>query len=398
MRYFLVSVALLFIASPSFAESDSSTYPKEKMLACLQTSVVNADETMTVKKLQEACKLLLEQRKPDNTAEIKNTEASSISQPTDSNAPINEPKNQSQPEIESTTVASTKNDGNNKNSPQRRLLQDRLTIEALNRSNRFILTPHKRNFLLPVSYMNKPNSAPYRSKSEAGNQEETASELTDLNHTETELQLSVKILLRENIFNDNGHLYLGYTSHSLWQVYNRRLSAPFRETDHEPELILSFNNDLEIFGFHNVLNEAILNHQSNGQTGLLSRSWNRIMLNTVFEKDNLAFALKPWYRLPEEKQEYPGDPKGDDNPDISRYMGHFELSGSYKYKSDIFSLQVRNDLHGNHYGAAELSWTFPVTKTMRGYFNYFDGYGHSLIDYNYHQQVVGLGIIFTDLF
>lgn len=262
-------------------------------------------------------------------------------------------------------------------------------MEKLNRSNRFLLTPHKRNFLLPISHSQTPNTEPY---------EKAKSLFTDLNHTETELQLSVKILLRENIFDENGHLYLGYTDHAFWQVYNRNLSAPFRETDHQPELILSFTNDLEIFGFHNVLNEAILNHQSNGQSGLLSRSWNRIMLNTVFEKDNLAFAFNPWYRLPEDKQEYEGDPRGDDNPDISDYMGHFELSGAYKYKSDIFNILIRNNLENENRGAVELSWTFPVSKTMRGYLNYFDGYGHSLIDYNKHKKVVGLGIIFTDLF
>lgn len=402
MRYFLASLILLSIPSFSFAESDDTTHSKDKMLACLQTSIANADETMTVKKLQEACKLLLEQRKPESDDDAKSTESSSKSQPKPEDFSTSSKEQQkSQPaEVESTTVASNKSDSDKKNVPQRRILQDRLTIEALNRSNRFILTPHKRNFLLPVSYMDMPNRTPHQQDGDFSTTDPNYVEpkYTDLNHTEAELQLSVKILLRENIFDDNGHLYLGYTEHAFWQVYNRRLSAPFREADHEPELILSFNNDYEIFGFHNVLNEAILNHQSNGQTGVQSRSWNRIMLNTVFEKDNLAFAFKPWYRLPEDKQEFQGDPKGDDNSDISRYMGHFEFASAYKYKSDIFSIMLRNDLHRNHYGAVEVSWTFPVTKTMRGYVNYFDGYGHSLIDYNSHQQVLGLGIIFTDLF
>lgn len=396
MHQLLLAVILLLSTSLSLAESATPTTANEKMAACLETSVANADATMTVKELREACKLLLEQTTSAAPTDKDKPNAAASPQPTSSTpadtaqqADSPQAANKVAAQIEESNIPVAKKNPSSKEAPQRRILQDRLTMEALNRSNRFLLTPHKRNFLLPISYSEKPNIEPY---------EKANSLVNDLNHTETELQLSVKILLRENIFDKNGHLYLGYTDHAFWQVYNRSLSAPFRETDHQPELILSFTNDMKIFGFHNVLNEAIVNHQSNGQTGLLSRSWNRIMLNSVFEKDNLAFVFTPWYRLPEDKQKYEGDPRGDDNPDISDYMGHFELSGSYKYKSDIFNIQIRNNLQSENRGAVELSWTFPVSKTMRGYLNYFDGYGHSLIDYNQDKQVIGLGIIFTDLF
>ncbi|HWV14914.1 MAG TPA: phospholipase A [Cellvibrio sp.] len=390
MWHFLLLAVLLLCSVSSYAESEITTYSKEEMLTCVEASVARADESMTVKQLQEACKLLLAQRKTkDSASQITDIK------PAEPQAPA---AGSDYPPIESTPVMVDKNNQDG-NKPQRRLLQDRLTIEALNRSNRFVLTPNKRNFLLPISYSDTPNTEPYtRASSTPNSTTPNSNAFTDLNHTEAELQLSVKILLRENIFEDNGHLYLGYTNHALWQVYNRRISAPFRGTDHQPELILSFTNNMEIFGLHNVVNEIILNHQSNGQTGMLSRSWNRIMLNTVFEKDRFAFAFNPWYRLPEDKAEYPSDPRGDDNPDISKYMGHFQFSGAYKRRSDIFSIEIRNNLDSENRGAVELGWSFPVSKTMRGYFSYFDGYGHSLIDYNYHKQVIGLGIIFTDLF
>ncbi len=371
------------------AESDSTNHSKDQMQKCMETTVSRADESMTIKALKEACSLLLQQG--NNTDANENAIATDVN--TEDTTPQEHTKNalnsEKIPQLENTPVSTTGAKKNNVATTQAHLLKDRLAMEALNRSNRFILTPHKRNFLLPVSYSSAPDSDPYRN---------TDPTFTDLNHTEAELQLSVKILLRENIFDKNGHLYLGYTNHAMWQVYNRRVSAPFRETDHQPELILSFTNDWEIFGFRNAVNEAIINHQSNGQTGLLSRSWNRIMFTSVFEKGDFALTFNPWYRLPESKQEYPGDPRGDDNPDINKYMGHFELSGAYKYNSDIFSVQIRNNLHSENYGAVELGWTFPVTKTMRGFIDYFDGYGHSLIDYNSHQRIVGLGIIFTDLF
>jgi len=377
----------------SFAESEITD---EQMRSCLQSSVLTADKSMTIKRLEEACRLLLSQDDASTPLFSSLPAKPGDQQDTTQNPPANnkvETHDSNAPSVSSVDVPPKNAEGNTGT----QLLKDRLTIEALNRSSRFTLLPHKRNYLMPVSYTNYPNSNPYRPLPENGDTETNAT-FTDLNHTESELQLSVKILLRENIFDNNGHLYLGYTNHALWQVYNRKISAPFRESDHQPELILSFTNDWEIFGFHNILNEAVLNHQSNGQSGLLSRSWNRIMLNSVFEKDNFVFQISPWYRIPEQKAEYPGDPGGDDNPDITHYMGRFQFTGAYKFNTTIFSLELRNNLESENRGAVELGWTFPVTSTMRGYVNYFDGYGHSLIDYNVKQQVVGLGIIFTDLF
>ncbi len=122
------------------------------------------------------------------------------------------------------------------------------------------------------------------------------------------------------------------------------------------------------------------------------------MLNTVFERGNFAFSLTPWYRIPEPEQEYPGDPDGDDNPDISDYMGNFEFNGAYQHSDNIYSIMLRNNLHADNKGALELAWSFPISSNLRGQFKYFNGYGHSLIDYNADMEVFGLGIVFTDLF
>lgn len=264
----------------------------------------------------------------------------------------------------------------------------RMKIEQLTRDSRFLLTPYKRNYLLPVNYHSTPNNAPYLN-GEAS--------ITDLNNTEVEIQFSIKVLLRENIFGDNGHLYIGYTNHAFWQLYSRKDSAPFRETNHEPEVILSFDSNYNVMGFRNITNEIIFNHQSNGQGEMLSRSWNRVMLRSIFERGKLAFLLTPWWRIPESEKTSATDPDGDDNPDITDYMGHFELRGAYAHKKNIYSAMVRNNF-SHSLGALELGWTFPMTRNLRGYARYFDGYGYSLIDYNSRQQVISLGIAFTDIF
>lgn len=333
---------------------------REQLETCVQTAVTSADEDMTIAELRETCRSLTEKPQPEVALEGEN--------------PIVE----EQPEGDSSGTAESS-----------LLLSKRLRIEALNRANRFMLTPHRRNYFLPISFQPKPNVEPYR---------QADSGLSELQNIEVEFQLSVKILLREAVLGDNGHLYMAYTNLSLWQAYNRDLSRPFRETNHQSELILSFSNDWEVFGFRNVLNEVIINHQSNGQGGPLSRSWNRVMLNTVFERAPFAVQFTPWYRIPEDEAEFPGDPRGDDNPDIEKYLGNFELTGAYRRKDHILSVMLRDNLRSDNKGAVEFNWTFPVSSTVRGYVKYFNGYGHSLIDYDVHTQALGLGISFTDLF
>lgn len=335
--------------------------PQEAMNSCLQASIVSAASAMTVAELRQGCQLLHEQQ-------------------LQSKAP---------PEVQEQYFSQASPQGDQ----EEPLLNRRMTLEALNRSNRFMLTPHKRNYFFPASYTHSPNDTPYRTDDNNSN-----GALSELKKAEVDFQLSIKILMREDIFGDNGHLYLGYTNHSLWQLYSDADSAPFRATDHQPEFILSFTNDWEILGFRNALNDVILSHQSNGQGGLLSRSWNRVMINSVFERGNVVFALNPWYRLPESEQEYPGDPDGDDNPDIVDYMGNFEFNAAYQRKDDIYSIMLRNNLSGDNHGAMELGWSFPISSNLRGQLKYFKGYGHSLIDYNVDLEVFALGIVFTDLF
>jgi phospholipase A1 len=266
------------------------------------------------------------------------------------------------------------------------VVEKRLALERYSHDNPFVLTPHRPNYLLPVVYTTHPDNSSF------------TDEEGDLEHTEVQFQLSLKVLVWENILGDNGNLSFAYTNHSFWQAYNRGISAAFRETNHEPEMLFTLENDWELFGMRNSANQFILNHQSNGRGGDLSRSWNRVMVNSIWEKDNFVFSLKPWYRIPEDKKDSPTDPEGDDNPDIEKYMGHFEWLGLYQADSgQILSLLLRNNLRSDNRGAMELSYSFPLGHTrLKGYLKYFNGYGESLIDYDHRTQSFGLGFLISD--
>ncbi|MGB3647238.1 MAG: phospholipase A [Desulfobulbales bacterium] len=248
----------------------------------------------------------------------------------------------------------------------------------------FTLMAYRPNYILLASYNNNPNNDVYH---DAGIEPDN-----DLNDFEAQFQVSIKVPLAVDLFKKNVDIFAAYTARSFWQVYNKDISSPFRETNYEPEAWVQFRPNWTFWGFRNVSNAIGFNHQSNGRSEPLSRSWNRIFANFVFEKGNLAFAIRPWYRIPE-------DDKDDNNPDITDYMGHYAILAAYKWKEHVFTIMSRNNLEsGFSKGAVEATWGFPLGsyKYLKGYVQGFTGYGQSLIDYDYYQSTIGIGFAITD--
>jgi phospholipase A1 len=223
---------------------------------------------------------------------------------------------------------------------------------------------------------------------------ESTGEDVDLNNMEAKFQISFKFMLWEDLFRKytNGDLYFAYTQLAMWQVYSTEISSPFRDTNFEPEIFFSLDNDWEIFGFKNRLNYFGIVHQSNGRSDPLSRSWNRLFATFIFNRGNFAFALKAWWRIPEDEDD-------DDNPDIHQYLGYGELRAAYKWGKQTFDLMWRNNLDfDDNRGAVEVGWTFPLlgTDRIKGYVQYFNGYGQCLLDYNASSSTLGAGFLLTD--
>ena len=150
-------------------------------------------------------------------------------------------------------------------------------------------------YLLPAFWTSDKNEFP-----SSPNPNNTVTNKQNLSSTEAKFQISLKTKALENILGNNGDVWLGYTQSSHWQVYNAEESRPFRETNYEPEASLMFRTNYEILGLNARLLGVTLNHQSNGRSDPLSRSWNRVIFNLGFEKDNFALMLRPWYRVEEE--------------------------------------------------------------------------------------------------
>ncbi|MDP1645567.1 MAG: phospholipase A [Thiobacillus sp.] len=246
----------------------------------------------------------------------------------------------------------------------------------------FLFRPHHPNYFLPIKYSNSPNNTPFR--------ESLTRPDLGLDPVEAELQLSFKIKGMEGVFGyDNADLWFGYTITSFWQAYNDTISSPFRETNYEPEAILAYRTNYEIAGFRGRFLNLGMVHQSNGRSEELSRSWNRVYAQFGFERGNLALLIRPWYRIPERDE--------DDNPDIEDYLGHGDLLAVYRKGRNAYSLLLRNNFRSmDNRGAVKLNWSFPLYGRLKGYVQYFNGYGESLVDYNHSQQSFGFGVSLTE--
>lgn len=226
--------------------------------------------------------------------------------------------------------------------------------------------PHKFNYILPanISTNTEPNEA---------------------KRVEAKFQISIKKLLYDDLFFKDLDFYFAYTQQSYWQLYDNENSRPFRESNYEPSLYLSYPLDKKFF-FDRVDFGYV--HQSNGGDLTKSRSWDRLFVEGIYSKGNFVMGLKAWYRIKE-------DINKDDNPDIHKYLGYGDLTLAYLYNKHLFSATLRNNLRADNRGSILLDYSYPIYKNLYLYLQFFNGYGESLSDYNNSINRVGIGILFN---
>lgn len=266
-------------------------------------------------------------------------------------------------------------------------LSERIDAERETFFNPYVITPHKMNYILPVTYTSGFND-----------KIEVEPEIIEsARNTEAKFQISFKVPINHKpIFTEGDALFFGLTLQSWWQLYTTKLSKPFRETNYQPEIFYYLPVNWQLLDTNTSLAFG-LEHQSNGRSLPYSRSWNRVYLAVLVEDDHWALNFKPWWRLPESDTLDETDPNRDDNPDIAEYMGYFELSGAYRIDQNMQGHFTFRQNVNEGKGAIEMGVTFPLWGRVTGYLQYFNGYGESLIDYNFAQQRIGLGIAITSL-
>ncbi|MBJ3815928.1 phospholipase A [Shimwellia pseudoproteus] len=242
--------------------------------------------------------------------------------------------------------------------------------------NPFVIYPYESNYVLYTwtSDLNKEAISSYNWSDNA-------------RKDEVKFQLSLAFPLWRGIVGDNSVLAASYTQRSWWQLSNSSESSPFRETNYEPQLFLGWATAYRLGDWTLRDIEVGYNHQSNGRSDPTSRSWNRAYARLMAENGHFLVEVKPWYVLG----------NSNDNPDITKYMGYYQLKLGYELGDWIFSAKGQYNWNTG-YGGAELGVSYPITKHVRLYSQLYSGYGESMIDYNFNQTRIGVGVMLNDLF
>jgi phospholipase A1 len=209
-------------------------------------------------------------------------------------------------------------------------MSDHWELDAALKRGIFKFRPHGTNYLIGT-YTYAPNDEAYRPFRRL-----TADEAR-LAHSELVFQLGFKMKLVENAFSQPVDLWFGYKQNSFWQADNEKASSPFRETNYQPELIATVP-----LGFDGAWRERAL-----------PQSWfrapvERAGVDAVAQLEPGVRAAGPgaaifrspraWKRLKEPLDD-------DDNPDISKYMGHGDIVAVYRDRGHKYSALVRRNLH-----------------------------------------------------
>lgn len=189
-------------------------------------------------------------------------------------------------------------------------------------------------------------------------------------------------------------LYFGYTQTSLWDLSEP--SAPFRDTAYRPSI---FYLDPQVWasadGATSLGIAAGLEHESNGRDDLDSRSI------------NIAYVRPTWRQFLNEDWYVSVSPKiftylaRDNNEDIAQYRGYVDLNLRIgRVDGWLFSADLRKGT--SHFGSVQLDASYPIRPSFFAnaggflHFQYFNGYGESLLDYDVKgpaQYRIGFSIV-----
>lgn len=262
-------------------------------------------------------------------------------------------------------------------------------LDAEDKRGELRFVSYRANYILPLHVTSRINHAP-QSPTQA------AVLMPDYQRVEAKFQLSLRTKLMQNAFDSGADLWAGFTQQAVWQVFNGQDSAPFRNTDYEPELMLVLPTrpawrDLP-GGWQWRYTQFGVAHQSNGQSDPLSRSWNRVYVASGIEQGPWSLTAKVTQRLNEPVET-------DNNPDLANYRGRAELRLRWVSGSSVAALQFNGSVRRPGNGALLAEWSRPIRldqpEGLRWYVQAFSGYGETLTDYNFHQTSVGAGVMFS---
>lgn len=202
------------------------------------------------------------------------------------------------------------------------------------------------------------------------------------NSTDALFQISIRHRLTKTVLPFNTFAFFTYTQRSFWDIY--RESSPFRDMNYNPGIGLAkiFISKGLLFGSGAIQ----IMHESNGQYGENSRSWNYLSLTAKYYINlNLNISGELWIPYVD----------SDGNKDLLDYrgMGKININSLDNSKKWWFELQLNpRKGFGNINTTASISFKVSDSFNQYVFLRFQDGYAESLLDYNTYSMNLRIGI------
>nr|WP_243451607.1 phospholipase A [Sphingosinicella soli] len=185
-------------------------------------------------------------------------------------------------------------------------------------------------------------------------------------------------------------VYFAYTQRMFWDLSQE--SIPMSDITFSPELFLrAVSPGSTSVGAPMLGIQAGLRHQSNGEDGADSRSF-----NTVYVEPSVGFGLGNGWTLTAAPRllAYVGSREG--NERIARYRGYTGLTLNLKQADGLgIRTYVQGNIEGGR-GSAEIDVSYSLRRwtslNLYLYSQLYTGYGESLIDYDERNTRLRFGI------
>ncbi len=189
------------------------------------------------------------------------------------------------------------------------------------------------------------------------------------------------------------NIYFGYTQTSFWDWESD--SAPFYDSSYKPEFFYYRpnipQNTIDWISRFSFQGGAL--HESNGKDGADSRSLNMVYIKPGAQIDTgehsyITIEPRVWA--------YVGDL--DDNPDIARYRGYFDLEMAWKRQGNWKLATTLRKGTDTGKGSAQFDLSYPLRELLLGNLDvylqmqYYTGYAETLLSYDESHDFFRIGL------
>lgn len=204
----------------------------------------------------------------------------------------------------------------------------------------------------------------------------------DRSNSDAKFQISVIQRLTNSVLPFKTYLFLTYTQLAIWDVFKE--SFPFRDINFNPTLGLG----KPLVHNNRYLGDIAiqLEHESNGKDGDDSRSWNKVSFAGQFKINrHWSYYTKLWIPIVD----------GENNRDLVRYKGWATCALSYNQKDKYNVSVILNKRPGFMNANLTVNASYRLFKKENQYlfFEFYNGYGENLLDYNEFRQRFRLGFV-----